>query len=225
MRLELGALVLGALPVDERRSVDAHLATCATCRAELAELAPLAALLNRVPAADVLDSDVPVDDPDAPVPDLLAAVLARAARANRRARLRQLGARTLVGAAATGIIVLGAVLATGGLGHRTPSTEVVKSAAVVLAARDTTTGVSGGVTLQQAAAGTDVALRLRGVPAGEECRLVAHAGPDQDVTASWDATYSGEATFTGSTRFTVDQIDALTVETPLGRTLLTLPVG
>ena len=43
----VGAYVLDALPEDERRAFEAHLATCLTCRQGVAELAPVVALLGR----------------------------------------------------------------------------------------------------------------------------------------------------------------------------------
>ncbi|HEX5333603.1 MAG TPA: zf-HC2 domain-containing protein [Cellulomonas sp.] len=221
VRLELGALVLGALDADDRARVEAHLAGCDECCAELAELAPLPGLLHRVPEADVLRSaDVPTA-PAEPTLDLVPAVLALAHREVRahRATLRRRWA--VVGVAAT--VLGGLAVGTGALLHDSPVPQAAPTP-VVVHATDPTTGVQAQVTLTPSPGGTDLALRLTGVPAGEECRLVATAGDQRDVTASWDATYTGEATFTGSTHFAVDQIDMLVIETPTGQTLLTMPV-
>jgi anti-sigma factor RsiW len=221
VRLELGALVLGALPADERARVEAHLAGCDECCAELAELAPLPGLLHRVPEADVLRSADGSSAPAEPVVDLVPAVLALADQELRAHRARRRRRWAVVGIAAT--VLGGVAVGTGALlaGGPVPSAD---PAPVVVHANDPATGVSAQVTLTSSPGGTDLALRLTGVPAGEECRLVATAGNQRDVTASWDATYDGEATFTGSTHFAVDQIDMLVIETPAGRTLLTMPV-
>lgn len=221
VRLELGALVLGALDADDRARVEAHLAGCDECCAELAELAPLPGLLHRVPEADVLRSADASTAPTEPTLDLVPAVLALADRQvrARRATLRRRWA--VVGIAAT--VLGGVAIGTGALLHDSPVPQAAPTP-VVVHATDPTTGVEAQVTLTSSPVGTDLALRLTGVPAGEECRLVATAGDQRDVTASWDATYTGEATFTGSTHFSVDQIDMLVIETPTGQTLLTMPV-
>jgi anti-sigma factor RsiW len=221
VRLELGALVLGSLPADERARVETHLAGCEECCAELAELAPLPGLLHRVPEADVLRSAAGSSASAEPAVDLVPAVVALADRALREHRARRHRRWAVAGIAAT--VLGGVAVGTGALLAGTPGHDAVP-APVVVRANDPATGVRAQVTLRSSPGGTDLALRLTGVPAGEECRLVASAGDERDVTASWDATYDGEATFTGSTRFTVDEIDLLVIETPAGRTLLEMPV-
>jgi anti-sigma factor RsiW len=222
VRLELGALVLGALDADDRARVEAHLAGCDECCAELAELAPLPGLLHRVPEADVLRLADGSSTPSEPAVDLVPAVLVladRQVRAHRAIRRRRWA---VVGIAAT--LLGGVAVGTGALLSGTPVPSAAPSP-VVVHATDPVTGVHAQVTLTSSPGGTDLALRLTGVPAGEECRLVATAGNQRDVTASWDATYDGEATFTGSTHFAVNQIDMLVLETPAGKTLLTMPVN
>lgn len=222
VRLELGALVLGALAADERARVESHVAGCEECRADLAELAPLPGLLRRVSEADVRrPSELPAEPAADAAPDLVPAVVARADRAVREQRARR-RRWAVVGVAAA--LFGGMAVGTWALVDRAPANGVV-AAPVVVHAEDPATGVRAEVTLHSSPSGTDLALRLSGVPAGARCRLVAQSGDQRDVTATWDATYDGEATFTGSTRFTVDQIDTLVVETPAGQPLVTMPVG
>ena len=218
VRLELGVLVLGALDADDRARVEAHLTGCAECRAELEELAPLPGLLHRVPEADVVRAG---DGSLEPAVDLVPAVLALADREVRVKRATRRRRWAVVGIAAT--VLGGVAIGTGALRSATPVPSA-EPTPVVVRATDPVTGVHAQVTLTSSPRGTDLALKLSGVPAGEECRLVATAGDQRDVTASWDATYTGEATFTGSTYFTVDQIDMLVIETPAGHALLTMPV-
>ncbi len=105
------AYVLGALSPVERREYEEHLAGCPACQAAVSELAGLPGLLAQVPpedgallaaapGAEVLD--------DGPPPDLLARIRARP---DRRWRL----ARTLVGAAAALVLVLGGIAYAVGL--------------------------------------------------------------------------------------------------------------
>jgi hypothetical protein len=101
------AYVLGALPADERREYEAHLAGCPSCAAAVADLAGLPGVLNRLPLEDALAIR---DQPD-PVGTVVrdgrqVRVLAdRARRRRRQGRLR---------AAAAGVAVA-AVLAGGGV--------------------------------------------------------------------------------------------------------------
>jgi hypothetical protein len=217
VRLSLGAYALGALDPSEHAEVDAHLAVCPPCQDELAELAGLAAVLGRADEQHVLAA---VRE----VPDLVPGVVERAVaqqraqdRARRRARRRRLGWATgLVGAAAA---VGWAVLGTPGL---VPDEAAPRT--VVVAAQDDTTGTRADVTLESAEQGTDIELVLGGVPFGERCSLVARAGDEEEVAASWQVDYRGDLTFTGRTRFTIDELDELRVTTDDGRTLLTMAV-
>ena len=65
----LGAYVLDALPMDERRDFESHLATSTDCRQAVAELAPVVAVLPRLydrePAATVASREaIPVPAAD-----------------------------------------------------------------------------------------------------------------------------------------------------------------
>ena len=222
MRLELGAFVLGALPADESALVETHVTACAECRAELAELAPLPGLLRRVPATDVLWWADALHAAFEPVADLVPAVVARADRQLREHRTRTRRRWAVAGVAVA--LLGGAAVGTSALINRSAVVEAAV-APVVVRANDPATGIRAEVTLRSSSAGTNLALKLSGVPAGEKCLLVAKSGSRRDTTAAWDATYSGEATFTGSTRFAIKEIDTLVIETPSGRPLLTMPVG
>jgi hypothetical protein len=51
--MSIGAYVLGALEVSERRATEEHLATCVTCRETLLQFAHLPGLLHAVPVEDI----------------------------------------------------------------------------------------------------------------------------------------------------------------------------
>ncbi|MFI7043970.1 anti-sigma factor family protein [Streptosporangium sandarakinum] len=59
VRMSLGVYALGALELEERVLVEAHLAECAACRTEAEELGGVAALLGRVAEEDVAQAVSP----------------------------------------------------------------------------------------------------------------------------------------------------------------------
>jgi hypothetical protein len=64
--IAIGAYVLGALDVEERRTTERHLATCASCREALLQFAHLPGLLHAVPLEDI-QSDEPTPPLQLPV--------------------------------------------------------------------------------------------------------------------------------------------------------------
>jgi anti-sigma factor RsiW len=165
-RLSLGAYVLGALDPVERARFEEHLEACPTCREELVQLAGLPGLLSRVSIEEALDPPSAARSP-----------------AHRR-RLAALGSAAAVAAVAAALIL---ALVTGddtGSPSR-PQTVVASSQR---------TGVSAMMALRPARWGTEVNVRLAGVPAGTRCRLVA-IGRDgsRDIAGTWRADYEGRA--------------------------------
>ena len=227
-RLALGALVLGALPPAEREQVENHVSGCERCRVELAELAPLPGMLNLTRPDDV--ASAAANDPH-PSPRLLASLMVaaatempsnvtdlseptRTARGTRRSWLVSLGAAAVV---VTAAIVWAVVMLTGSPDDTGP-TELTASAT------DPATQVSATVELTPATGGTDIAVTLTGVPAGEECDLVVvDTAGDEDIAATWIASYDGPASVTGKVRFSTDAIERLDVTTDDG-VLVTVPV-
>jgi hypothetical protein len=204
----LGALVLGALDPAERDQVQAHVRDCPSCSAVLAELAPLPGLLHRV---DLAAHTAP------PPPELLERALgeARAAEppvAPARRRRRLPVALALAAAAAAVVLVVSTVLSAG-------------PASVVVSATSPTTAVTARVVLTPTDAGTQLALTLTGVEAGQHCRLVAVSRDGaREVAATWVANYEGEAAVTGTTAVSRADLARLEVTTPEGGTLVELTV-
>ena len=112
--LDDAAYVLGALPPQERREYEEHLADCSDCARAVQQVAGLPGLLSKVPLED-LTGEVP-DPPDSLLPSLLASV--------HQGRHRRGLALAALGAAAAVLAVLALV---GGLAGRTsnPPPEVV----------------------------------------------------------------------------------------------------
>ena len=229
-RLALGAYVLGALDAAERAEVDAHLTGCAACRDQLLAFAPLPGLLSRLTADEI--EATPATAP----PELLDRTLARLRQERRRTRRRQRwGTAAADAAVAVGLLTAGAATWRGGPPAAAPAPAptvtstvtptVTQEAGVTLTATDPGTRVTATAQLRARAWGTEIGLRLGGVPSDERCRLVA-VGPDGvgEVAGSWAATYSGSLTVTNATSIQASQLRELRVVSFDGRTLVTIPV-
>jgi Putative zinc-finger len=179
-RVSLGVYVLGAIDPADRALVDAHLTTCRDCRDELAGLAGLPALLSRVSAEEAFalagapepSSDGPTGGQQAP-PELLASVIDLTAARRRRRRWRDVG----LGVAAALIVAAGVF---GGLGIGSgPSSPPAASGPTNPGQangpwRTVTTadgGMSASVAYRPMGWGTQLAVRVNGIPIGTSCQL------------------------------------------------------
>ena len=87
-------------------------------------------------------------------------------------------------------------------------------------------GVSGTANLVGNDAGTDIRLRLRGVPEGLTCRLIVQdRSGARHQAGSWPAGYDGTVDVPASTTVPLPRIVALGIETTTGRELLAIPIG
>lgn len=205
VRLELGAYVLGALDAAERAQVDTHLQGCPECSRELARLAPLPGLLAGAPAAELSSG---LDDE----PQGAERVLAELAQIRRRRRRLA----SVIAAACV-------VVALGGFGL-TQAVEPGGARATVISATNSSTHVSGRVSLVATPDGSHLGIALAGVRPGTRCELVViGAGGRREVAATWRANYDGTATVTGATAMMPPQITQMTVVAQPGPALLVLP--
>ena len=210
-RLALGAYVLGALDPAERGAVQAHLDGCPACRDELAALAGLPGLLGHLTAADV-EGGAPT-----PSPGLLGRLLAGVAAERRRTARRR---RWLAAAAVTVVLAAGGTAAGLALGGGPGTGD-----AVTVSATDPHTHVSAAVRLDARGWGTELHLRLSGVPAAERCRLVAVAADGhREQGAAWRTGYAGDLRLTGAVAIGSTELRRLEVVTFAGRTLVSVPV-
>jgi hypothetical protein len=200
----LGALVLGALDPVERDQVEEHVRGCASCSAILGELAPLPGLLHRI--------DLPTAE-GPPPQDLLerAIAQARAEEPVELPRSRWKLVATIAAAAVAAAVLVVAMLVS-------PHPE-----SVTVSATSPTTDVSASVVVTPTDSGTEFALTLEGVAAGEHCQLVV-VGRDgsREVASTWIANYEGEAVVTGNTSVTRADLRRLEVTTTDGHTLVTI---
>jgi len=202
----LGALVLGALDPVERDRVEEHVRGCASCSAILGELAPLPGLLHRI--------DLPTAE-GPPPQDLLERAIAQARDEDPVERPRR---RWRAVAAAGAAAAAAAVLVVAMLVSTHPQS-------VTVSATSAATDVSAKVVVTPTDSGTELALTLEGVPAGEHCQLVA-VGRDgsREVASTWIANYEGEAVVTGNTSVTRADLRRLDITTTDGQTLVTIDV-
>jgi anti-sigma factor RsiW len=203
--IDIGCYVLGSLDPAERAKVEEHIGECDACRAELVSLAGLPGLLSRVSPQEAA-AGLP-----ATPPRMLEGLLARAAEQRRTRRHRVL-------AAAAALILVAGGIATG-LELTNPSGGGASTTA-------TDGPVHARVWLVGTATGTKITLSLSGVPAGEECRLVAIStdGSSHD-SGSWWASYGGDASVSETAALAPAEIAALRVETRTGRPFVTIALN
>lgn len=233
-RLSLGVYVLGSIDPAERTLIDTHLENCPECRGELAGLEGLPALLAQVPAAEAIalaaDDGPPPSgarqEEQAP-PELLATVLDLTAARRRRRRL----ARASLGVAAALIVAVGVF---GGV--RLGTTGAPPSAAGAQRDpgpasgpwHDVTTsaqGVAATVAFRPMGWGTQLAVKVSGIPRGTDCQLwVTGSGGDKILAGSWvtDAR-EGTVWYPGSTDMSGSGLQGFTIVVGTHGSL-TLPV-
>ncbi|GAC1443430.1 MAG: anti-sigma-L factor RslA [Mycobacteriales bacterium] len=204
----LASYVLGALAPGERRDVDTHLAGCPACREELASYAGLPGLLSRLELSEA------VGDSLLPPPSLLPSVLT-AVEAARRDQHRQVSRWRIAAAGLTAAAALAGVLAVTGRPGTAPSPRQLVAAA----------GVSsrGSVSLQPRPWGTELHLRLRGLPPadGYAAYAVDRSGA-RTLAASWGPTPDGQAAVPAATRLPPKELSRVVVQTRAGQELLVL---
>ena len=194
-RVSLGVYVLGAIDPADRAQVDAHLTTCRDCRDELAGLAGLPALLSRVSAEEAF-ALASVEEPSAdartggqaPPPELLASVIDLTAARRRRRRWRDAS----VGVAAALIVavgVFGGLRIGGGTTPPSAASGVNYPGQANGPWRTVTTsasGMSASVAYRSMGWGTQLAVKVNGIPIGTSCQLwVIGADGSRTLAGGW----------------------------------------
>ena len=193
-RVSLGVYVLGAIDPAERALVEGHLTTCRDCRDELAGLAALPALLARVTAEEAIalaasDGPPPAGRPggrDAP-PELLATVIDLTAARRRRRRWRDAS----LGVAAALIVAVGVFggLRLGGSPAAPPAASANYPGQPNGPWQTATTaagGMSATVQYRSMGWGTQLAVKVSGIPVGTSCQLwVIGPGGSRTLAGGW----------------------------------------
>ncbi len=174
-RVELGVYLLGAIEPAQRALVDRHLRACPRCRAELAGLAGLPALLRRVPASEVLQLEREDAAHLAPGPPL-SAVAGRMFRIRRRRWCLTAAAAFLAGiAAASGLQLLHPPAG--------PPPATVPTWAVTAQGANPVTRAWAAIRYTARPWGTELEVRVTGIPAGTRCQFWVTAPRGQDMAA------------------------------------------
>lgn len=184
IRQSLGVYVLGAIDPAERAQVEEHLTTCPGCREELASLAGLPAMLRKVPFVEAERLATPGRDSgidDVPSEQILKSLVARTSNVRRIHRWRSIAAAAAV-----------AVLAVGGGAAVTKALEP-HPAHVALHWRtaigtDAGTGAHLTVMYRHVASGTEMRVKVTGIPLGSVCEFEAvNSAGTPSVLGSWQA--------------------------------------
>ena len=145
---DAGPYVLGALPPEDRRAFEEHLATCGHCRSEVQEFAGLPGLLSRLPAGELPAVLQGAPEPPPPV-SVLPALLAEAGveRRSRRRRTVIVGFAAALAVAAGSAGVTGAIVnePTGVVAQQQPQQPFIRAdSRLPVAASAVITDVPGG---------------------------------------------------------------------------------
>lgn len=220
---DAGPYVLGALPPEERRTFEEHLAGCSSCEAEVGGFAGLPGLLSRLPTADVpavLDGQ---EEEPAP-PSTLLSLLQRA-RAERRSR-RWRG--VLVGAAAACLAAVGSAVVVDTVASRPPAARQ-QAAGLAFARVADDIPASAEATLTEVPGGTriDMICRYTGELDGRireyVLRVVPRTGGEPERLGSWPVLSTADYRVTVVAPLSRDRIARFEVVNAAGRPLLTLP--
>jgi hypothetical protein len=201
MTTSLGPYLLGAVEFDEWTDIDGHLQRCEVCQAEVVRLAGLPGLIGKIPLDEALAFSSASPVASSPV-----------------RRKRAGGAhRTRAGVAAFAI----ALVAIFGLITvlRPPGSSW--SHTFALEGANPLTGVSGGASLTAERWGTEIWVKLRGVPPGLECQLVVRARDGRTVVGgTWASGTANGAWIPASAPFAPSQIAAIEIAAPLEHLLM-----
>jgi Putative zinc-finger len=200
-RGDIGAYIVGALDSGASANVRRHLRACGSCRSEYEDLLPVRDWLTQVRGSN-----------GSPVPRKLSGPVLRAVGPIRATKGRRWLAAIPIAGAAVAAVVVGALSILG-------SSPAVPVGAVFRAA-DHSTGVHARARMQSTPAGTRISLNVKGLPAGERCRLLAISPRGTDVAASWSARYDGTARVIGTSAIPRRRITALQIESAGHRLLL-----
>jgi hypothetical protein len=194
MTTSLGPYLLGAVEFDEWTDIDDHLQRCEVCQTEVVRLAGLPGLMGKIPLDEALafSSASPV-----------------ASSAVRRKRSG--GAhRTRAGVAA---FVIALVAIVGLITVSRPSGSWSRTFA--LEGSNPSTRVSGGASLTAERWGTEIWVKLRGVPPGLDCQLVVRARDGRTVVGgAWASGTANGARIPATAPFGPSQIASLEIAAP-----------
>jgi hypothetical protein len=214
MTTSLGPYLLGAVEFDEWSDIDRHLQQCELCQAEVVRLAGLPGLMGKIPLDEVLAFSASSEVAPPPVQAKRAGGL----RLMRSGPLMRTGLLMRAGVAAVVI----AILAVFGLITVSRQPASSWSHTFALEGANPLTHVSGGASLTAETWGTEIWVKLRGVPPGLECQLMVRARDGRTVVGgAWASGTANGAWIPATAPFGPSQIASLEIAAP-PKHLLTL---
>ncbi|QRP48934.1 zf-HC2 domain-containing protein [Amycolatopsis sp. FDAARGOS 1241] len=182
---QLGAYVLGALEPAEAAEFERHLVTCAQCRFELKDFSALREALDEVPPEAFLDG--PPEGGDLLLQRTLRRIRTEQEQAAPVQAPRRTGQRrglVLVAAAVVAVVALGGGVVIGRqTAPETSTQQVAVPGTRDVSATNAATGASLTASVVPAPGWVRVHVSVKGIPAGERCKLVVTAKDG----AQWDA--------------------------------------
>jgi hypothetical protein len=224
---EAGPYVLGALPPEDRRAFEEHLAVCRHCQAEVREFAGLPGLLSRLPAGEL--PAVLEGAPEPPAPVSVLPSLMRGAGIQRSSRRRR---AMIVGIAAALVIAAGSAAITEAVVDSPAAVVAAPAPAVPLTFTQTSElPVAAEATLTDVPGGTKIVMTCQytGPADGKlreyRLRLILKGGGKPQWLGSWPVwgTEKYEAQIVAPV--TRDKIESLEVVTSTGEPLSRLTLS
>jgi hypothetical protein len=216
---ELGALALGLLDPARTRAVEEYLAACPACRRDLEDLTAVTHLLGDVPPEALLEGP-----PDS---DMVLARTLRQIRAEAAAERRRRLVPRLAASVAAVAVLLGGGIAVGRA--TAPDPVVVATAAPATGVTMRGEGVPGvtlAAVVSPAAGWVRVSANVKGIPAGQRCRVVILTREGgREVAASWLTSAKGESDGTqvdGAAIVAPDDVAGMAVENEAGEEFVVL---
>jgi hypothetical protein len=218
IRTALGVYLLGAIEPHERAQLTDHLASCLACREKLAALAMLPALLQKIPADEAIRASVD-DGTDQPPGPPLETLLAEVARTRRRRRRWAIAATTTLTAS-----LLAAGLQAFHSSAPTPPAAVATRWTATVSGANPANGAWAAIRYAAMPWGSELEVRVTGVPAGTSCQLWVTGPQGQGIPAAdWTIASGGQAEWVpASVRLQAGALRRFEVTTG-GRALVSVP--
>ena len=226
--VDMAGYLMEMLTPEEKLRADEHLTGCAECRDEIESLQEWSSALREIPDEMLLDG--PPEDADL----LLQRTLRQVRQEASGGRARRIAVLATAAAAVVAVAIGGGVV----LGRGTADTSVPQaqgspSASAVagtrtVSATDAATRAELRATIVPAAGWIRVSATVKGIPAGEKCRLEVMGRDGQAILAgSWLVSPAGEAdgtTLNGSALIDNAEVTAVRVVNTSGKEFVTATV-
>jgi Putative zinc-finger len=182
-RIALGVYLLGAIEPGERAELTDHLAACLACRERLAALAVLPTMLQKVPADEAIRAWID-DGTDHPPGPPLEPLLAEVARVGRRRRRWAIAAALAASFLATGLEAFHSSTPA-------PSASVATRWTATVSGTNPADGAWAAIRYAAMPWGSELEVRVTGVPAGTPCQLWVTGPQGQGIAAAGWSMESG----------------------------------